>query len=279
MNRAPTLLAPNYVTCHMVGRLGNQMFQIANTYTQALKHNRQLILPRRETSVSDYFTTVYRKLDFLIDLIPETNIHSIQGTFHYTDYTPHATLPTVYRGYYQSEKYFKEYSESIRGLFGPTAEFVQKALSEYPQLKNNVISAINIRRGDYLNFPTQLPVLTVEYIHKAVALLPKSDYYFIVSDDLQWCKDNIKLPNCVFVPYERHEALWLLSLCDHFVISNSTFSWWAAWLSSSINKVVVVPSTWFGPGMNEVEFNPKDIACEGWIKMPSYYKGGMIVPD
>ena len=266
MNRAPTLLAPNYVTCHMVGRLGNQMFQIANAYTQALKYNRQLILPRRETSVSDYFTTVYRKLDFLIDLIPETNIHSIQGTFHYTDYTPHATLPTVYRGYYQSEKYFKEYSESIRGLFGPTVEFVQKALSEYPQLKNNVISAINIRRGDYLKFPNHHPIQSTEYYNKGVELLKNDTELFVIfSDDIEWCKENLKLDNSVYIQGEKdYNELYLMSLCKNNIISNSSFSWWGAWLNEDQNKKVIGPNIWFG---NSINHYTGDIIPEGWIKI------------
>jgi hypothetical protein len=69
------------------------------------------------------------------------------------------------------------------------------------------------------------------------------------------------------------EALWLLSLCDHFIISNSTFSWWGAWLSRSDNKIVISPSTWFGPDVAE---DSKDIWCDSWIKIPTYWDDGFI---
>ena len=98
----------------------------------------------------------------------------------------------------------------------------------------------------------------------------------VVSDDIEWCKENIKLPNVIFNDnnkYFNHEALWLLSLCDHFIISNSTFSWWGAWLSRSDNKIVISPDTWFGP---DIKDNPKDIWCEDWIKIPTKWVDGFL---
>lgn len=276
---SPNKLTSNYITCHMIGRLGNQMFQIANAYAQALRYNRQLVLPRHDTSVSDYYSTMFRRLDFLIDKAPVDNpdVHTIHSTYHYTSYIPHDIKPTVFKGYFESEKFFKDYSQNIKWLYSPPSEFIEKVLKEYPQINQAIITAINVRRGDFLTFPNRHPVLTTEYIHTAVQAAPKSDYYFIVSDDLEWCKNNIKLNNTVFIPYERHEALWLLSMCDHFIISNSTFSWWGAWLSQSSNKIVIAPEIWFGPEIL-THTNPKDIWCEEWKKIPSYFKDGMIYP-
>ena len=264
----------------MIGRLGNQMFQIANAYAQSLRHNKQLVLPRNDTSVSDYYNTVFRKLDFILDRSPieSPDVHTVNATYHYNVNVPHKDKPTVFRGYFESERFFKDYSEPVRTLYSPPPDFVQKALNEYPQLKDKTITAINVRRGDFLAFPTRHPVITLDYIYKAVELAPKGDYYFVLSDDLPWCKENIKLPNCIFVPYERAEALWLLSLCDHFIISNSTFSWWGAWLSSSPGKVVVAPEVWFGPEIL-ANTDPKDIWCDEWIKCPSRYdSSGFIYP-
>ena len=90
---------------------------------------------------------------------------------------------------------------------------------------------------------------------------------------------NINLPNMVFNDNSKfwdEEGIWLLSLCHHFIISNSTFSWWGAWMSRNPNKIVISPSTWFGPGVKE---DPKDIWCDGWIKILTKYDNGFIVLD
>lgn len=273
-------ITSNYITCHMIGRLGNQMFQIANAYAQSLRHNRQLLLPKSDTSVSDYFDTVHRKLQFLLDKSPvdQPNIHTIHATYHYTEYKPHNTMPTVFKGYFESEKYFIDYKDKIKELFEPTKEFLNEAYREYPQLINGTTAAINVRRGDFLTFPKSHPVISLNYIYKAVDLLPKVDTIFVLSDDIYWCKDNIKIPNAVFVPYSTYKALWFLSLCQHFVISNSTFSWWGAYLSKHLTKTVIAPGVWFGPDILS-HTEPKDIYCDSWIKASAVYDlSGFILP-
>jgi hypothetical protein len=260
----------------MIGRIGNQMFQIANAYAQSLRHNRQLVLPKNDTSVSDYYSSIHRKLDFNIDKSPTEGIHTINSTFHYTEYKPHDTLPTVFRGYYQSEKFFKDYSQSIKELFGPTESFVVEAIRDYPCLRDGSVTAINVRRGDYLTFPTRHPVVSIEYIHQAASYISGTRTYLVISDDIEWCKENIRLPNCVFSNYTREKALWLLSMCDNFIISNSTFSWWGAWLGQNSNKIVVAPSVWFGPDILR-DTDPKDIYCEGWKIVPCEYSSNGII--
>jgi hypothetical protein len=264
----------------MTGRLGNQMFQIANVYAQSIRHNRQLILPKHDTSVSDYYSTVFRKLEFTIDRSPENDdsYHYIQSPHHYTLLTPHDTKPTVFRGYFESEKFFKEYANEIKSLYGPTEEFLTKVYQEYPQLKQGITSAIVVRRGDFLTFPNRHPVVSKDYLYMVKEMLPQSDFIFIVSDDVEWCKQNLHFSNVVYVDYIRHEALWLLSLCHHFAISNSTFTWWGAWLSDNPNKVVIAPEVWFGPELL-VHADPKDVYCEKWIKAPCKYDpSGFIIP-
>lgn len=274
------VLESNYVTCRMIGRLGNQMFQIANAYAQSLRHKRQLVIPGQDTSVSDYFETIHRKLTFTSTKSPEPSpdVHIIDATYYYTPYEPHSTKPTVFRGYFESEKYFKDYAEEVRTLFEPTLDFLESTYKEYPQLKIETNAAINVRRGDFLTFPRSHPVITLDYIYRAVEMLPKVDTIYVLSDDLEWCQQNIKLPNVVFVDYKRHKALWFLSLCQNFVISNSTFSWWGAYLSRAPKKVVIAPEVWFGPDIL-ANTNPKDILCEDWVKCPARYDPtGFIYP-
>ena len=131
--------------------------------------------------------------------------------------------------------------------------------------------AIHIRRGDYLNNPVH-NVFDISYIEKGIALLQKTFgdriHLFIFSDDLQWCRENL---NTLFPTISRiycdggngKEDLQLMSMCKHFVIANSSFSWWAAWLGCAANKKVVAPQKWF----NGTKFDGSDIIPKEWIKL------------
>lgn len=271
-------LTHNYITSRLQGRTGNMMFQLAHGYAKSLEYNRQFVAPYGESSSRPFEQNLFRKIDFLIDQTPtEGKIKIINAPFEYTDLEPSFNEPTVFTGWYQSEKYFGNYKEVIRELFSPTLDFIKKATTTYPFLLDSVVAAINVRRGDYLTHPTRHPVITMEYINEAYKHLPPHDVLFIMSDDMEWCKENIKLPNVIFNDPSKfwdHEGIWLLSLCDHFIISNSSFSWWGAWLSKNISKKVITPSIWVGPDIND---NMKDIWCDDWIKIPTKYNNGQII--
>jgi hypothetical protein len=276
MRKIGTFLTKNFITCQLRGRTGNMMFEIAHGYAKSLEYNRQFVVPSSESSSGHLEKNLFRKVDFNI---PFSNQDSkskvINGQFYYEKLIPFENEPTVFSGYYQSEKYFGEYSEVIKDLYSPTLEFINKATTEFPFFNNSTVGAINVRRGDYLTQPRRHPVITLDYINEAYKHLPKCDYILILSDDIKWCKENILLPNnVIFVEnYWDHEGIWLLSLCDHFIISNSTFSWWGAWLSRTENKVVISPDTWFGPDVIE---DPKDVWCDDWIRIPTKWVDGFL---
>ncbi|MBK9638745.1 MAG: alpha-1,2-fucosyltransferase [Bacteroidetes bacterium] len=60
-----------------------------------------------------------------------------------------------------------------------------------------------------------------------------------------------------------YEDLYLMSLCKHHIIANSSFSWWGAWLNQNLNKIVIAPSKW----MNNTPKNTKDVVPDSWIKI------------
>ena len=98
----------------------------------------------------------------------------------------------------------------------------------------------------------------------------------IVSDDVTWCKNNIEgAVDALYIEeWETHEQLWIMTLCHDFVLSNSTFGWWGAYLSRQPDKTVVAPSVWFGPnGPPRFEAYEKD-----WIILPTYFDDGLILP-
>lgn len=273
----------NFITCYMAGRLGNQMFEIANVYAQSLRHNRNYRLTATNGSGDSplkYGNTVFRKLRFREDA-HVANMHTINSTYFYTKYTPHEILPTAFMGYFQSEKFFKDFSEEIKTLYEPTENFISQAYEKYPQLTNNNTLAIHVRRGDFTIQTTRFPLVTKEYIFEALKLIPEASTCFVISDDILWCKQNIDIKNnIIYVDYcNAEEALWFMSLCNHFVISNSTFSWWGAYLSKYENKKVIHPSVWFGPDFAKDLWDCKDVYCENWICLPTkYVSPGLIIP-
>ena len=276
MKKSTTLLTDNYITCRLRGRTGNMMFELAHGYAKALKYNRQFIAPL-ENGAELFQQNLFRKVDFYnTELFENTIIHA---PFHYTSLEPYVDTPTVFSGYYQSEKYFEGFAEAVKSLYFPPPEFIEKAIAEYPFLGTSTVAAISVRRGDYLTQSSYHPVVDLTYINEAYKQLPPHDVLLVMSDDIEWCKENINLPNVVFsdnTKFWNHEGIWLLSLCDHFIISNSTFSWWGAWLSRASNKIVIAPETWFGPDIIE---NTDDLYCPGWIKIPTVYENGFIIAN
>ena len=270
------MLTNNYITSRLQGRTGNMMFQIAHGFAKSLEYNRQFIAPSHESSSGHLEKTLFRKIDFNITHTPSGDISKHTSLpFHYVDIEePPYDIPTVYIGWFQSEKYFKKYTDVIRDLFSPTLEFINRAKIDFPFLGNSIVGSINVRRGDYLTQPTRHPVVSIDYINEAYKHLPKCDYILVLSDDILWCKENIKIENAIFVDnYLDCDGLWLLSLCNHYIISNSTFSWWGSYLSRSITKTIIAPDTWFGPDIREIT---DDLYGEDWIKIPTKWVDGFL---
>ena len=255
----------DYVLPLISGGLGNNLFMIANAYAKARKYNKKLYIPKRGID-QEYIDNVFKKFDVLQE-VDDNRVYNLE--------VPSDTTHTLYSGYFQSEQYFDEYSEEIKDLFGPPIEFVNRIRLEIPALFVKETTAINVRRGDYLYYPNYHPTVSKEYIFEAIKHAP-SEQYLIVSDDIPWCKVNLNIENAIYLEgYNRYEQLWVLSMCHHFIISNSSFSWWGAYLSRNKSKIVIAPETWYGSdGLSDYE----SIYCKGWSKLPSYFKDGFIYP-
>jgi hypothetical protein len=126
--------------------------------------------------------------------------------------------------------------------------------------------SIHVRRGDYIGLQNFHPVQPVSYYEEAVKIVGDDKHFLIFSDDINWCKENFTfLKNKTFVLNNLdYEDLYLMSMCKNNIISNSTFSWWGAWLNRNENKQVIIPSKWFGISYSHL--NTNDLYCEGWIK-------------
>jgi hypothetical protein len=264
------VLNKDYIIPSLSGRLGNHMFMIAHAYAKALEYNKQFVISKEQARYIDYdyCDNVFRKIQTIPKLIDNGN---------YNPSVPSNDKHTLYSGYFQSEQHFERYSEAIKTLFMYDGVFEQYILAKFPKLKSERNIAISVRKGDYLIYPDYHPTVSAEYLNKLIGLFPNTSHCFIFSDDLEWCKQNIDTPKSVtycdnLLP---HEQLWMMSMCHDFIISNSSFSWWGAYLSRCKNKVVKAPQTWFGP---KGPASWGDMYCKGWDVVPTYFKNGLIYP-
>jgi len=158
-------------------------------------------------------------------------------------------------GYWCSEKYFIDIADIIRREFTikMPQEGKNKQLAEIIGSTTSV--GIHIRRGDYIEDPKARQshgLCSLRYYHNCIdhiAKISKEPHFFIFSDDVQWCKNNLRLDYpTTFVDHndQKHsyEDLRLMSQCKHNIIANSTFSWWAAWLNPNQDKIVLAPDKW-----------------------------------
>lgn len=170
-------------------------------------------------------------------------------------------------GFFQSSKYFSKYIDIIKNELLVKDKILPQNKDILKEIKKSESICIHIRRGDYTVVTNHL-VCTIEYYKKAVELMKseiKNPRFFVFSDDINWVKENIDF-NCNVTYVEgnnpNYEELRLMYSCKHFIISNSSFSWWAQYLSKNKNKIVVAPSRWFND-KNQI----CDIYEENWIKI------------
>ncbi|WP_433596686.1 alpha-1,2-fucosyltransferase [Limosilactobacillus reuteri] len=126
------------------------------------------------------------------------------------------------------------------------------------KIDNSNSVCISVRRGDFFSSQNQAKygVCTPEYYIKAKEYFDDkkmpNTLYFCFSDDIDWCKKNLKFTgkNIIFVSQDMpvYETLRLMYHCKHYILSNSTFSWWGQFLSENKNKVVVSPARWNNDG-------------------------------
>lgn len=174
-------------------------------------------------------------------------------------------------GFWQSEKYFSEIADIIREDFTLKDPLSEKSQELSDEIRNASSVCVHVRRADILakSFHAQIGQ---EYYDRAIAHIAKSHpigKIYVFSDDMEWCEQNLRFSfPTMFVGNEYagmkgREHFALMSACRHFIIPNSTFSWWAAWLGNNPDKVVIAPKRWFaGDIIGMIDFLP-----EKWIKL------------
>jgi hypothetical protein len=259
-----------------MGGLGNQMFQISHAVCQGLKHNRpSIFLPFSDTPLqgknpSNYLNNIFKKISFSDQQINFKVVNEIG--FGFNNLSP-LDENTLFVGYFQSSKNFFGFDQYIKDLFSPSEEMVFFMKKKYGIEDNKITSSIHIRRGDYLKFPNIHPTLSIEYINRLLSGLT-FDKLLVFGDDKSFLNENFTDKNITIIDEEDWYEIWLMSLCDINIMSNSTFSWWGSFLNKKDNKKVYVPSIWFGPqGPKETQ----DLYESIWTKIDCKLKEGFII--
>jgi len=159
----------------------------------------------------------------------------------------------IYLGAWYSEKYFINQREDIKKQFCfDILKINQQSKNMLDIIKEVNSVSIHVRRGDYMigdNYKTHGDVCTVEYYKKAIGIIVnqvKFPVFIVFSDDVEWARKNISLSFPAYYVnwnngFDSWQDMFLMSSCNHNIIANSTFSWWAAWLNAYEDKIVIHP--------------------------------------
>lgn len=243
----------------LLSRLGNQLFEVATAYHLAKTYQKRLVLLPKGNSGYEPYPIILKCSEG-----QETPSKAILIEEPYTQPLMDLSIvkdidnDVILKGYFQSDKYFTR--EDVEELFPIPAEIKEK----YSYLEDYV--CISVRRGDYLLLGDMFNVINAEWYEEMYHKYFEGKKILICSDDIEWCKNNFKLPNMEFLENKNTtstERLFIMAMCENHIISCSTFSWWAAYLS---NGKVIAPYPWFGKAL--AHLNQEDKYVDGWIKEP-----------
>ncbi len=257
-------------------QLGNQLFEIAAALSLAWDHGAEAYFPDLQNvpwwNIPLNRDKVFFRLNANPPPFPVECVYQ-EPHFAYSPIPFHKNMRL--HGYFQSENYFKHHRKEILDVFAPSEEILSYLQNKYADLLSHPCSvAVHVRTfyhdqvGNAWQYDHQ-PFVGLEYLENAIALFPEDALFIVCSDHIEWCKRTFDpIPrNLVFIEGNQHyHDLYLMSLCQHNIISNSSFSWWAAWLNQHPDKIVVAPGTWVGP---RTGLNTKDLIPKEWIVLPS----------
>ena len=194
--------------------------------------------------------------------------------FHYEPFEGPVGTFTVMSGYFQSENYFPNMSSNLRNRILSEAQLPAQLSTLIAEIASSSAICVHVRRGDYLDFNLHGALESSYYERGVLEIESRSGIQpiYVFSDDIDWCKEHLHfgLRDVRFV--DEHLAgsqdthhLLLMASFQNFVIANSSFSWWGAWLSGRKGKNVVAPETWF---MGAPTIDTSDLIPETWIRIP-----------
>ena len=251
------------------GRLGNQLFQYAFLRITARRLGAKFYCPRWDGD--DIF-----ELDDEDDRASEPS-----GIIHAFDAHPQVGFTanalsvgdhTEIRGYFQSEKYYAD-KRLVRGWYKFRSEIVNEVEKQYGEILQGDCVSISLRLdADYRHIREYFPLYPLSFYKRSLRVIRPRGPVLVFADRPDLARTflrHLRGYDLIYIDnLNAPQQLYLMSRCRANVITNSTFSWWGAWLNSHPEKLVVAPDTWCRPG---VPNPPQDILCEDWIKLPGTY--------
>lgn len=252
------------------GRLGNQMFIYATLVSLREKLGVQIGIPQEnctkiidasydmyhnywvqsKCNLYDHFDISAVKLDATLPVGYTELRHGYDNNLYKIDTTTDQSID----GYFQSWKYFDEYKSIIKKEFSFKPDQVKNVIGLLDGIKNKI--CIHIRLGDALAH-ANIFKLNPQYITNILSQFNDDEYnYIIFCDNFEYIEDWFPQDDSIhFMRYNEIESLYLMTQCDHFIISPSTFSWWGAYLGEKSYSKVYTPDWWFNDGRDCAELN------------------------
>jgi hypothetical protein len=185
-----------------------------------------------------------------------------------------STVPCYLQGYWQSPKYFASIDPMIRKELSLKEPLAGENLAAADSIASSLAVSVHVRRGDYASSEATSRyhgTCSVEYYLAAEEQMRRmlgEPTLFVFSDDPDWVARNLRFQSPIVIlrhngPERDYEDLRLMSLCQHHIIANSTFSWWGAWLCQNPDKIIIAPRNWF----REATQSTRDLIPYNWIRM------------
>lgn len=257
------------VSCSPAGRLGNNMFQVAAVLGYAAKHGTHdaVFMPG---AFGQYDQSIFSRLRY--SAVPqEWLIVRDAPDFAFNDQIQASPDRSVlFSGFMQSEKYFAHCRDLIRDTFAISMAVKSALYREFPAALLAGAVAMHVRRGDFLMQTEFHPVQTAAYYMEALQYLDDRvpvGHVLCCSDDPGWCRNHLAVRDSrIHVVHDQGDYLdlALMTLCQHHILSCSSFSWWSAWLGGHAEKIVIVPDRYLGPGF--VNYSERDVLPDTWTR-------------
>jgi hypothetical protein len=220
---------------------------------------------------------VVNTLDILRGLPIIRGVIELDSRFH-PEVFDEASRHILLQGNWESEKYFLCIKDLIRKYFEFRLPPTNRVMNMLPIIRDTESVCIHIRRTDVLLEKYPHGFVGIDYYDRAIAWFAErlvNPVFFVFSDDILWCRNNLKIRHThhyvsgtVLTDVSTCDDLRLMTACNSFIIANSTFSWWAAWLGTASRKLVIAPVRWFR----------EEGSCFSWF-VPRLFFSADLVPD
>lgn len=282
---------------HLIGGLGNQLFQVFATLSYCFENNCKFIFfkendnnylrPSYWANILSILNNYQTSDNNLLNANKFSNVYiQNDNVFHFTEIPVIQNFDYEYvyfYGYFQSEKYFKKHFSKIVEFLGIENKRNETKI-RFPEYSETI--SMHFRIGDYKNERNQNKyiILPYTYYNNAIQYLIEKlrntsnetnnlrILYFFENEDIETVGNiisrlMINFPEIQFIPISQElmdwEQLLVMSNCNHHIIANSTFSWWGAYLSDFPEKVICYPDKWFGPDLSHL--NVSDLTPPEWV--------------